>query len=227
VPSSNTGKNWWELFSELLIDTTMSTSSVYDKLFKLLIVGDGDAGTSELLAAFTSEQGSESSAGAALQTDFTIKFMERHGKRLKLQVWDAGKEQDFKTASTSYYRGANGVLLLYNACSELGIQNVRLFIEEIGKYGQDNVQILLVSNRWEENGDVLDLELGEQIACRHGLEFIHVDITKGDRVGVVFEKLVDLLMPPEPASSLAEQQAIEEIALPTNSHHGSKRCIIL
>ena len=46
--------------------------------------------------------------------DFKIKNVEVDGKRIKLQIWDTAGQERFRTITTSYFRGAQGILLVYD-----------------------------------------------------------------------------------------------------------------
>lgn len=42
--------------------------------------------------------------------DFKLKFVNSGGKRLKLTVWDTAGQERFRTLTSSYYRGAQGII---------------------------------------------------------------------------------------------------------------------
>lgn len=46
-----------------------------------------------------------------LGIDFKIKTVELRGKKIKLQIWDTAGQERFHTITTSYYRGAMGIML--------------------------------------------------------------------------------------------------------------------
>mmetsp|Transcript_38799 Transcript_38799/g.122288 ORF Transcript_38799/g.122288 Transcript_38799/m.122288 type:complete len:127 (-) Transcript_38799:624-1004(-) len=85
----------------------------YDYLVKLLLIGDSGVGKSCLLLRF-SDDSFTTSFITTIGIDFKIRTIEQEGKRLKLQIWDTAGQERFRTITTAYYRGAMGILLVYD-----------------------------------------------------------------------------------------------------------------
>lgn len=76
--------------------------------------------------------------------DFKIKTIELDGKRIKLQIWDTAGQERFRTITTAYYRGAMGILLVYDVTDEASFQNIRNWIRNIEQHAADNVNKILL-----------------------------------------------------------------------------------
>ncbi|KAG5584236.1 hypothetical protein H5410_044670 [Solanum commersonii] len=103
--------------------TTGQSNSSYDLSFKILLIGDSGVGKSSLLVSFISN--AVDYLAPTIGVDFKIKTLSVSGKKLKLTIWDtdpmedcnctyhvstAGQER-FRTLTSSYYRGAQGIIL--------------------------------------------------------------------------------------------------------------------
>jgi small GTP-binding protein len=84
---------------------------------KLLLIGDSGVGKSCCLLRF-SEDSFTPSFITTIGIDFKIRTIELDGKRVKLQIWDTAGQERFRTITTAYYRGAMGILLVYDVTDE-------------------------------------------------------------------------------------------------------------
>uniref|UniRef100_A0A669CUK7 small monomeric GTPase n=1 Tax=Oreochromis niloticus TaxID=8128 RepID=A0A669CUK7_ORENI len=81
----------------------------YDLLFKLLLIGDSGVGKTCVLFRF-SDDAFNTTFISTIGIDFKIKTVELQGKKIKLQIWDTAGQERFHTITTSYYRGAMGII---------------------------------------------------------------------------------------------------------------------
>ncbi|XP_052115975.1 uncharacterized protein LOC107486972 isoform X2 [Arachis duranensis] len=79
--------------------------------------------------------------------DFKIRTIELDSKRIKLQIWDTAGQERFRTITTAYYRGAMGILLVYDVTDEASFNNIRNWIRNIEQHASDNVNKILVGNK--------------------------------------------------------------------------------
>ena len=78
--------------------------------------GDSGVGKTCILFRF-SDDAFNTTFISTIGIDFKIKTIEIDGKRVKLQIWDTAGQERFHTITTSYYRGANGIMLVYGTPS--------------------------------------------------------------------------------------------------------------
>jgi Ras-related protein Rab-1A len=73
--------------------------------------------------------------------------VELDGKCIKLQIWDTAGQERFRTISSTYYRGAHGIIVVYDITNRESFNNVKRWLKEIDKYARENVNKLLVGNK--------------------------------------------------------------------------------
>lgn len=52
-------------------------------------------------------------------------------KRIKLQIWDTAGQERFRTITTSYFRGAQGILLVYDVTDKKSFNSIRNWVGQI------------------------------------------------------------------------------------------------
>mgnify|MGYP003709377803 CR=1 FL=1 len=67
--------------------------------------------------------------------------------KVKLQIWDTAGQERFRTITTAYYRGAMGILLVYDVSDEQSFTNVRNWMRQIDQNAAENVTRILIGNK--------------------------------------------------------------------------------
>jgi len=79
--------------------------------------------------------------------DYKLKNIEIGGKSVKIQIWDTAGQERYRTLTKSYYRGAAGIVLVYDVTDEESFRNVAYWLKKIKKHGDENVEIVLLGNK--------------------------------------------------------------------------------
>lgn len=144
----------------------------YDYLFKLLLIGDSGVGKTSVLFRF-SEDAFNTTFISTIGIDFKIRTIELDGKKIKLQIWDTAGQERFRTITTAYYRGAMGIMLVYDITNEKSFENIKNWIRNIEENASADVEKMLLGNKCELNDKrQVTKEKGEQLAIEYGIKFI-------------------------------------------------------
>jgi small GTP-binding protein len=157
----------------------------YDFLFKLLLIGDSGVGKSCLLLRFADDTYTESYI-STIGVDFKIRTINLDGKTIKLQIWDTAGQERFRTITSSYYRGAQGIIIVYDMTDDDSFQNVKQWVAEIERYASESVIKLLVGNKSDLPNRVVEKERAEEFARTMGCEFLETSARTAENVEVSF-----------------------------------------
>ncbi len=162
----------------------------YDYLFKLLLIGDSGVGKSNLLLRFADEIFTPSYI-STIGVDFKIKTIKIDGKTVKLQIWDTAGQERFRTITSSYYRGANGIIIVYDVTDRDSFSNVKAWLGEIERYATESVDKLIVGNKSDKPDRAVETAEAKHFADEIGLPFIETSAKTGEHVEAAFMKMAE------------------------------------
>ena len=169
------------------VDTqTTKKQGEYDYLFKLLIIGDSGVGKSCLLLRFSDDIFTDSFI-STIGVDFKIKTVEIDGVKIKLQIWDTAGQERFRTITSSYYRGAHGIIVVYDVTDHKSFDNITKWLKEIDTFAGPTVQKLLVGNKCDlVNERNVSVEEGKALAEGLKVPFVETSAKNSTNVEQAF-----------------------------------------
>jgi len=158
----------------------------YDYLFKLLLIGDSGVGKSCLLLRFADDTYTESYI-STIGVDFKIRTIQLEGKTIKLQIWDTAGQERFRTITSSYYRGAHGIIVVYDVTDQDSFNNVKQWLGEIERYASEAVNKLLVGNKSDLTSQkVVDFDVAKEFADAMEIPFLETSAKSAQNVEQAF-----------------------------------------
>jgi Ras-related protein Rab-1A len=158
-----------------------------DYLFKILVVGDSGVGKSCLLLRFVDDTFSESFI-STIGVDFKIFTMDIDGKSCKLQIWDTAGQERFRTITTNYYRGAHGIVMVYDVTDLTTFANIKQWNDEIDNKAQPMVNKLLIGNKCDLPSKV-DTNAVKEYAASLNVPFLQTSARDATNVHEAFQVL--------------------------------------
>jgi len=147
-------------------------AKTYDYLFKLLLIGDSGVGKTCVLFRF-SEDAFNATFISTIGIDFKIRTIELDGRKIKLQIWDTAGQERFRTITTAYYRGAMGIMLVYDITNEKSFDNIRTWIRNIEEHASNDVEKMILGNKCDmTDRRKVSRERGESLAVEHTIKFM-------------------------------------------------------
>jgi len=158
----------------------------YDYLFKLLLIGDSGVGKSCLLLRFADDTYTESYI-STIGVDFKIRTIDLEGKTVKLQIWDTAGQERFRTITSSYYRGAHGIIVVYDVTDPDTFTNVKQWLQEIDRYACEGVNKLLVGNKNDlANKKAVEYSVAKEFSDQLSIPFLETSAKNATNVEQAF-----------------------------------------
>ncbi|CAG5091559.1 Oidioi.mRNA.OKI2018_I69.PAR.g13132.t1.cds [Oikopleura dioica] len=163
----------------------------HDLLFKLLLIGDSGVGKTCVLFRF-SDDTFNTTFISTIGIDFKIKTVELQGKKIKLQIWDTAGQERFHTITTSYYRGANGILLVYDITQPKTFDNISKWLRNINEHASEDVERMLIGNKCDmEDKRLISEERGKKVAEENGIKFFETSAKENINIELAFNTLAE------------------------------------
>merc|ERR1711988_1925385 len=167
----------------------MANTAEYDYLFKLLLIGDSGVGKSCLLLRFADDTYTETYI-STIGVDFKIRTVEIDGKVIKLQIWDTAGQERFRTITSSYYRGAHGIIVVYDVTDEESFTAVQRWLSEIDRYCHEAVNKMLVGNKCDlHQKKKVDFATAKEFADTNAIPFFETSAKGNHNVETAFLQL--------------------------------------
>ena len=160
-------------------------------LYKILLLGDTSVGKSCLLLRFCDNSFQEAHL-TTIGLDFRLKTINlKEDRKVKIQIWDTAGEDRFRSITRNYYKGAKGILLIFDVTDKETFTHVRDWIERIHEESPEGITICLVGNKIDMNESrVISNEEGKKIADEFKIPYFETSAKSNIGVEEVFTYLV-------------------------------------
>ncbi|RMC19173.1 hypothetical protein DUI87_03777 [Hirundo rustica rustica] len=159
-----------------------------EKAYKIVLAGDAAVGKSSFLMRLCKNE-FRGNTSATLGVDFQIKRLIVDGEPTVLQLWDTAGQERFRSIAKSYFRRADGVLLLYDVTCEKSFINVREWLDMIEEATHENIPIMMVGNKADLRQDVIEqgqkcvpINYGEKLAMTYNALFCETSAKDGSNI---------------------------------------------
>ena len=165
------------------------SSHKYDYYFNLLAMGEEGVGKQDFLSKFFGGSPIENHLKTIGQ-DFKRTLINFENKLVKLQIYDEPGGGRFRTFTKTWFKGAHGVVLMYDVTNQNSFKNMRNLIKRCEANADESVRKVLVGLKCDEPGRVVTEEQGKQLAEEYNIGFFESSAKTNKNVSEVFYYLV-------------------------------------
>eukprot|EP01056_Protomagalhaensia_sp_Gyna25_P004116 Protomagalhaensia_sp_Gyna_25__4115@NODE_372_length_3667_cov_82_937431_g286_i0_p2_GENE_NODE_372_length_3667_cov_82_937431_g286_i0NODE_372_length_3667_cov_82_937431_g286_i0_p2_ORF_typecomplete_len212_score37_37Ras/PF00071_22/2_7e65Roc/PF08477_13/1_7e25Arf/PF00025_21/8_4e17MMR_HSR1/PF01926_23/3_4e07Gtr1_RagA/PF04670_12/4_1e07RsgA_GTPase/PF03193_16/1_7RsgA_GTPase/PF03193_16/0_005GTP_EFTU/PF00009_27/8_6e06SRPRB/PF09439_10/9_5e06FeoB_N/PF02421_18/0_00015Dynamin_N/PF00350_23/2_9Dynamin_N/PF00350_23/5_7 len=166
----------------------------YNHLLKLVLIGDTGVGKSCLLLRFADDTFTDSYI-STIGVDFRFRTIDIDGKIVKLQIWDTAGQERFKTITSAYYRGADGIVIVYDCTNEATFASIDNWVNEVKKFTDENVPKILVGckNDLRDKSQVTE-EMISNKAKELGIDYVETSAKDATNVQEPFIRISQTIL---------------------------------
>ena len=182
-----------------------------DYEFKLALLGDSGVGKSSLLYRIADNLFPERHS-PTIQADFMLHTVHVDSKTIRLQIWDTAGHERFKSVTSSYYRGSDGIFVVYDVTNQQSFDNVQNWIRDIEQNNTQKVKMLLLGNKHDLiTKKVVDYVTAKEYADQLGIHIFETSAKSPTNVNEALIALVSDILRTMPVVSLIQRKAEEKV----------------
>ena len=159
--------------------------------YKLVMIGDSGEGKSCLLDKFLDDSSSNNFI-STIGVDIRTREAVINNKKVKVQVWDTGGQQRYRPILASCYRGALGVIIVFDVTNKISFHNIKQWMAEVEEFAENsNIPRILVGNKADlaERREV-ELETATEFARQNNIPYIETSVIGRSNIKEAFLELV-------------------------------------
>ncbi|UJR37842.1 hypothetical protein I4U23_030532 [Adineta vaga] len=168
--------------------------------FKILIIGESSVGKSSLMTRFVDET-FQQTFFPTIGVDFKVRTLMIDDHQCKVQIWDTAGQERFRVITTTYYRDASGVLIVYDVTNGESFSRIRRWIDEINKYCDESIAKVLIGNKddnpssdSEQSQKIVSTSDAQQYARQMNLTFFETSAKDNKNVNEAFYAVTRLAL---------------------------------
>jgi len=166
-------------------------------IFKVVVLGESGVGKTSLLVRYIQNNFSIATK-STIGSDFLSKEIEVDGKPITLQIWDTAGQERFQGLGTSFYRGADGVVFVFDVTRRNTFEELagwkKAFLIQIQQEGNDDFPMLIVANKVDaENRQVTKSEVKDWCQKQH-LPFYETSAKEAINVDEAFKHIAKIVL---------------------------------
>ena len=164
-------------------------TSEQNVIFKILTIGESGVGKTCILRRFVENKFLKNHL-ATIGIDFKTKTVNIKNKEIKLKIWDTAGEELFRNITQQYYKGADGIVLVYDVTDEASYDKIKDWMDQIiSNTTRDNIGLVLLGNKCDFEERAITEEQGKKLAEELKISYFETSALNGQGINEAFEQL--------------------------------------
>ena len=169
-----------------------------DYIFKIMLIGNAGTGKSSLLLRLCENTFREKYI-STIGVDFKIKIFKIEDQTgvaphiVKLYLWDTAGQERFKSIIASYYRGSNGIIVIFDLSDKKSFDEINIWMNERDKYCVSSICTLLIGTKSDKTRVITD-DMISELCIKYNISYIETSAKYDINVNDAFELLCKKLM---------------------------------
>eukprot|EP00795_Rhopilema_esculentum_P012986 gene12986-3753_t len=166
-----------------------------NRVYKIVFVGDSGVGKSSLIHRFCFNH-FRTNFSATIGVDFQVKIVKVFQEWVALQLWDTAGQERFRSITKQYFRKADGVIVMFDLCSERSFKNMRNWMNSVEDSAEPECTVMILGNKLDLADDgfrKIKVDIGEKLAQDFSSAYFEVSAKSGHGVNEAMVKMSRLL----------------------------------
>ena len=160
-------------------------------IFKILTIGESGVGKTCILRRFVEDKFLKNHL-ATIGIDFKTKTLNINNQEIKLKIWDTAGQERFRNITTQYYKGADGIVLVYDVTDEASFDKIKDWMDQIlSNTNKDEICLILLGNKCDIEKRSISYEQGKTLANELQVNFFETSAQTGQNIKEAFETQTD------------------------------------
>ncbi|CAI2380711.1 unnamed protein product [Moneuplotes crassus] len=166
----------------------------YNFFLKMILIGDSAVGKSCLLIRFADDDFADNYV-TTIGVDFRFRTLKLDDHSVKLQIWDTAGQERYRTITNAYYRGADGIIIVFDLTCKESFMNLYEWLDEVRKSAPENILIIVFGNKCDlEDQRAVSKEDCEEFTKKTGIPIFEASAKTAENVEKGFTSLTSKLI---------------------------------
>jgi small GTP-binding protein len=172
----------------------MTSSEKENMVAKILTIGESGVGKTCILLRYTDNKFIKHHL-TTIGIDYKTKDVNINGKSIKLKIWDTAGQERFRNITQQYYKGADGIVLVFDLTDRNSFEKVREWMKQIQSYTQrESIAIVLLGNKCDAENKAVLVKEANDIASEYNMKFFETSAMNNINIEESFKQLSTEIM---------------------------------